>query len=99
MHSLQHLYLMKTYGTQISEQITKVRNLAADLKLTSELFVVCWDHYRKLPWVEIMQAGEKLLLPCGGKEIFLFLMTRQVHHPGSDVGCYDDLKRGWLKIK
>lgn len=40
-----------------------------------------------------MQAGEKLLLPCGGKEIFLFLMARQVHHPGSDVGCYDNLRR------
>lgn len=41
-----------------------------------------------------MQAGEKLLLPCGGKEIFLLLMARQVHHPRSDVGYYDNLRKG-----
>lgn len=40
-----------------------------------------------------MQAGEKLLLSCAGEEIFLLLVACQVHHPGSDVRYYKNLKR------
>lgn len=39
-----------------------------------------------------MQAGEKLLLSCGGEEVFLLLVACQVHHPGSDVCYYEHLK-------
>lgn len=41
-----------------------------------------------------MQAGEKPFLSGGGKEVFLFLMACQINHPGSDVGSYDNLKKG-----
>lgn len=75
-------------------------NLAVSppFRLTSELLVVSRDHHGELPGVRVVQAGEELLLSCGGEEVLLLLVACQVHHPGSDVCYYDHLKRKKHKI-
>lgn len=67
-------------------------------RLTSELLVVSRDHHRELPGVRVVQAGEELLLSCGGEEVLLLLVACQVHHPCSDLRYYEHLKREKYEI-